>query len=144
MNVFFDVDYTLISYEGVLRPHVREVFRALTEEGHRIYIWSGVGLRHKVVESHGLSEFVSGIFVKPLDNHRAMLPKLGIHVNPDFIVDDHSEMTAVFEGMHITPYSYPSTHDTELLRAHELIRKAAAKRGDSANEDHAPTVPPSE
>ena len=41
LNVFFDVDNTLIMWNGKLRNHTREVFEALREEGHTIYIWSG-------------------------------------------------------------------------------------------------------
>lgn len=128
MNVFFDVDYTIISYEGVLRPHVLDVFKALVEDGHKIYIWSGVGLRHEVVRHHGLGPYVSGIYVKPIERYREMLPKLGVDITPDFIVDDHREIVEVFGGMQISPYSYPSRHDTEMLRAYNLIRHAAELR----------------
>ena len=130
MNVFFDVDYTLISYEGALRPHVREVFQALVDDGHRIYIWSGVGLRHRVIQHHGLSEFVSGVYVKPLEDHHRSLPRLGVEVEPDFVIDDHREVVDAFGGMHILPYSYPSSHDTEMLRAYALIKRASGGQGD--------------
>ena len=143
MNVFFDVDYTIISYEGALRPHVREVFQALTEEGHRIYIWSGVGLRHAVIQQHELSEYVSGIYMKPLENHWAMLPKLGVEVTPEFVIDDHREVVDAFGGMHIAPYSYPSQNDTEILRAHSLIRKAAEER-DGIQKTSEGLIPPPE
>ena len=136
MNIFFDVDYTLISYEGALRPHVKEVFQALKDEGHDIYIWSGVGLRDHEVRSNALDEFVSGIFVKPLYDHWAQLPKLGVTARPDFVVDDHSEVVAAFGGAHITPYSYPSGTDSEMLRIHEMIRRAAAvSTGDKSSRD---------
>jgi hydroxymethylpyrimidine pyrophosphatase-like HAD family hydrolase len=36
MNVFFDVLDTLLSEEGVPRPHAREVFRELKEAGHEV------------------------------------------------------------------------------------------------------------
>ena len=36
-------DYTLVMGDGRLRPHAKEVFETLTEAGHPIYIWSGVG-----------------------------------------------------------------------------------------------------
>ncbi|HEY3059716.1 MAG TPA: HAD hydrolase family protein [Chloroflexota bacterium] len=42
MNIFFDVDETILGYDGSLRPLVRETFKVLVDEGHRIYIWSGV------------------------------------------------------------------------------------------------------
>ena len=135
MNVFFDVDYTLISYEGALRPHVKEVFQALVDDGHRIYIWSGVGLRHRVIQHHGLSDFVSGIYVKPLEDHHRALEKLGVEVEPEFVIDDHRQVVDAFGGMHIVPYSYPSTHDTEMLRAYSMIKKATEERAQKDSGD---------
>jgi hydroxymethylpyrimidine pyrophosphatase-like HAD family hydrolase len=59
MNIFFDVDETIVGYDGSLRPLVHETFKALLEEGHRIYIWSGVRtpemVHNEVVERHGLA-----------------------------------------------------------------------------------------
>lgn len=128
LNVFFDVDYTLISFFGTLRPHVREVFQSLSEDGHRVYIWSGVGLRHEVVRRFDLAPFVRGVYLKPLERYREMLPHLGVDVVPDFVVDDHAEVVRAFGGMHIRPYDYPSASDAEMLRAYALIREAADGR----------------
>ncbi|MEE9198503.1 MAG: hypothetical protein V3U26_01760, partial [Dehalococcoidia bacterium] len=65
MNVFFDVDDTLVSFDGSLRPHVREVFQRLVKDGHSIYVWSGVGVRWEVVDRHGLRPFVTDCLLKP-------------------------------------------------------------------------------
>ena len=54
MQLFFDVDYTLIAYNGSLRPLVHKVFGDLKSDGHDIYIWSGMGLRNKEVEELSL------------------------------------------------------------------------------------------
>ena len=62
MQLFFDVDYTLIAYNGSLRPLVHKVFEDLKSDGHNIYIWSGMGLRNKEIEENNLTEFVSGIY----------------------------------------------------------------------------------
>ena len=142
MNVFFDVDYTLISYEGILRPHVRQVFQALIDDGHRIYIWSGVGLRHRVLQAHNLTSFVSGVFVKPLEDHWASLPRLGVDVEPQFVVDDHRQVVDAFGGMHIQPYSYPSKHDTEMLRAYALIKQAAEAQSSQSDHPDGVETPP--
>jgi len=45
LNVFFDVDNTLIMWDGKLRNHTQEVFEKLREDGHTIFVWSGVGIR---------------------------------------------------------------------------------------------------
>ena len=59
MNIYFDVDYTLIAMDGSLRPGTTEVFEGLIADGHLIYIWSGVGMRTDDIERLGLSGFVS-------------------------------------------------------------------------------------
>ena len=43
MNIFFDVDQTLLHSEATewhLRPGVREVFESLKSMGHTLYIWT--------------------------------------------------------------------------------------------------------
>ena len=58
LNVFFDVDNTLIMWNGKLRNHTRHVFEELRSAGHTIYIWSGVGIRRWEMRRHDLDEFV--------------------------------------------------------------------------------------
>ena len=69
MNLFFDIDYTIVSQSGTLRPRVREVFEQLKKDGHTIYIWSGLGVRPSVVEKHELTPYVSGVFGKPVHTY---------------------------------------------------------------------------
>lgn len=38
MNVFFDVLGTLLTDDGVPRPHTREVFQKLDGMGHEVYL----------------------------------------------------------------------------------------------------------
>lgn len=128
LNVFFDVDYTLISYEGVLRPFVREIFQALVQDGHRVYIWSGVGLRHAEVQRHGLQPYVSGVYVKPLDRFRERLLRLGVEVVPDFIVDDYPDIVEEFGGVLIAPFTFAAHSDTEMLRVYAAICQLAQER----------------
>jgi hypothetical protein len=125
LNIFFDVDFTLITWDYRLRPHVREVFARLKEDGHAIYIWSGMGERWEVVQDFGLGDYVSGCFSKPLYDHIARLEALGVTVRPDFVVDDHEEPVTVFGGEQIEPASAPLDDDTEMLRIYEAIRAYA-------------------
>ena len=121
MNVFFDVDSTIISYYGGLRPHVREAFQKLKEAGHCIYIWSGVGIRWDVVRANKLEEFVSDCFIKPLSDHKNMLHQLGVTVYPDFCVDDYESVIQPFGGITIKPYFYADALDKEMLRVLDAI-----------------------
>ncbi|HET6318626.1 MAG TPA: hypothetical protein VFG86_19395, partial [Chloroflexota bacterium] len=69
MNIFFDVDETILGYDGSLRPLVHQTFEILVAEGHRIYIWSGVRtadtVRAEVVQRHALETYVTDCFQKP-------------------------------------------------------------------------------
>ena len=121
MNVFFDVDYTLISDYGDLRPWVREVFQQLRLDGHVIYVWSGVGIRWPVVQRHGLTPFVANCYQKPLEDHHARLKGLGVDVPPDFCVDDYQEIIDAFGGAVVRPYYWRNTLDYEMHRIYALV-----------------------
>ncbi|MBI4498293.1 MAG: hypothetical protein HY689_10375 [Chloroflexi bacterium] len=127
LNIFFDVDYTLIGYDGSLRPHVREVFEQIKADGHTIYIWSGMGVRWEVVDRHGLRPYVSGCYTKPLADHHHWLGRLGVPVTPDFCVDDHQEIIDAFGGVRIRPYEFPDRYDREMQRVYHIITTLTAQ-----------------
>ena len=127
MNIFFDVDETIMGYDGSLRPLVHETFRALIDDGHRIYIWSGVRtaemVRAEVIDRHGLHAYVTDCFTKPRWDYRAQWQRWGMQVEPDFIVDDYPEIVEVFGGILIKPYPQ-ARHDTDLERVYAAIKAA--------------------
>lgn len=123
LNVFFDVDNTLIMWNGKLRNHTRDVFEHLRDAGHTIYIWSGVGIRRWDMRRHELDEFVQDYFIKPLDDHHARLGPLGVTVKPDFVIDDHKTVVDAFGGYHIPDMAAPD--DEHLLRVLEAINEMA-------------------
>ena len=125
LNVFFDVDNTLIMWNGKLRNHTRDVFERLRDSGHTIYIWSGVGIRRWDMRRHELDEFVRDYFIKPLDDHHARLGPLGVTVKPDFVIDDHKTVVDAFGGYHISDVAKPD--DRELLDVLEAIEAMAAE-----------------
>jgi hypothetical protein len=127
MNVFFDVDSTLITWDYRLRPHVREVFTQLRADGHTVYLWSGLGKRWEVVERFKLHALVADCFAKPLYRHRERLAELGVYVEPHFVVDDHAEPVEAFGGYHIPPPCEPLHADTEMLRVYAAIALHAAQ-----------------
>jgi hypothetical protein len=127
MNIFFDVDFTLITWNYRLRPHVRQVFQRLKEDGHDVYLWSGVGKRWEVVEQFALHDLIVDCFEKPLYKHVARLPELGIPIQPDFVVDDHEEPVLAFGGAVIRPPETPLEEDREMLRVYAEINDFAAR-----------------
>jgi hypothetical protein len=126
VNVFFDVDQTIVDSDHRLRPGVRELFERLCVDGHAIYLWSGIGVRWEVVRSHGLEAFVRGCFDKPLYQHARMLDPLGVTVHPDFVVDDHPHPVAAFGGCVVSPYTGGGAPDGEMKRVLGEVRRAAA------------------
>lgn len=122
MNIFFDMDYTILAVDGSLRPCTVETFRSLQEEGHTLFIWSGMGVRTREVNALGLGPLASGVFEKPLDRFEARLPKLGIPVWPDFVVDDYSEIVEFFGGMVVRTYMFANSQDREMERVLQVIR----------------------
>lgn len=125
LNVFFDVDNTLIMWNGKLRNHTEHVFRSLKEAGHTIYVWSGVGIRRWDMKRHDLDQFVTDYFIKPLEKHHEKLDALGVPMVPDYVIDDHRQVVDAFGGYHIPDMA--KDDDEELLKVlAEIMEMAAA------------------
>ena len=126
MNIFFDMDYTIMGADGSLRHNTRETFRRLTDDGHAIFVWSGVGIRTAEVRRFGLADYVSGIFQKPLEDYEASLPKLGVSPRPDFIIDDHPEIVRHFGGFICRPHYFRSAADAEMDEIYKAVNDVIA------------------
>ena len=139
MNVFFDVDGTIIgANDGKLRPLVREVFEQLRADGHAIYIWSGVGIRWVEIDRHELRTLIETCFHKPMWNHHARLAALEVTPFPDFVVDDHAEVVEAFGGVTVSPFYYFDPDDREMERVYRAVQERAGQHGNGARR------PPSE
>ncbi len=123
LNVFFDVDNTLIMWDGKLRNHAHDVFTKLRDDGHTIYVWSGVGIRRWDMRRHKLDEFVEDYFLKPLEDHHERLKTYDVHVFPDYVIDDHKSVVDAFFGYHIPDMAGPD--DRELLEVYAHITEVA-------------------
>ena len=122
LDIFIDVDYTLIAANGSLRPNARELFLRLREAGHRPWVWSGMGIRKEEMVRHGMDGCVAGYLVKPLDDYLKTLRRLEPE---DLIVDDHSEIVEAFGGVTVRPYFFTDTDDRELRRAADALLQYA-------------------
>lgn len=122
MNIFFDVDDTLITWDVKLRPNVHNVFQQLRDDGHTIYLWSGYGPRWEVVRRFDLHEHVTDCHWKPLHDHHERLEELGVPMVPDYTVDDHPDIINAFGGTHIQAPGPFLERDTEMLRVLDEIR----------------------
>jgi hypothetical protein len=130
VNIFFDVDATIMGgFDGSLRPGVVELFERLREEGHIIYIWSGVGLRWDDIDRHGLRPLIETCFHKPRHDHHAQMVALGVTVQPDFVIDDHTEVVQAFGGITCYPFYYYDNRDREMERVYAAIVAWQAKKG---------------
>jgi haloacid dehalogenase-like hydrolase len=128
MNIFFDVDETLIAYDGSLRPGARSVFERLVSDGHHVYVWSGRGIRTSDVHRTGLGDLVSGIYQKPLSDFKAGLARCGIPALPDFVIDDYPGIVEFFGGLCIRPYHGGAQADNELSDIPDLVRGLGSAR----------------
>ena len=129
LNIFFDVDNTLIMWDGKLRNHAHDVFTRLKEDGHKIYIWSGVGIRRWDMRRHKLDDFVEDYFLKPLEDHHERLKTYDVNVFPDYVIDDHKSIIDAFYGYHIPDMAGPE--DRELLEVLDAITEFAERDLDS-------------
>ena len=134
MNIFFDVDYTLITWDVKLRPGVLEVFEKLRADGHIIYLWSGVGPRWEIVKRFELHDHVTDCFWKPLYDHHARMVELGVTVSPDYVIDDHQEIIDAFVGTTIKEPAMPLHTDRELWRVYEDIQAFVADQPQAQQE----------
>jgi hypothetical protein len=125
LNIFFDVDETLILGNGELRNHAREALEAIDAMGHHIYVWSGVGIRRWDMKRHGLHDLVSGYFVKPLHDYRARLDVFKVEPVPDFVVDDMEAVVDAFGGYHVRT-DVTAEDDQELLIVVQQLRAQAS------------------
>jgi hypothetical protein len=139
MNVFIDVDYTILSVDNALRPGTLETFERLVDDGHAVHVWSGEGLRWRVVREHGLEPFVSGVHHKPLFDFHARLERLGVPTVPDFVVDDYPEIVACFGGLQVRPFTWRAQVDDDMHVVYEIVTELAANGSSS----HARWQPPS-
>lgn len=122
MNLFFDVDYTILGVDGSLRPGTKNTFLKLKEDGHNLYVWSGIGVRTQEVQKHGLSEMVSGVYRKPLDEFETGIEEIGVPVWPDLVIDDYPEIVNALGGVLVKPYYFARNGDNEMERVYRIIR----------------------
>lgn len=126
MNIYFDVDDTIVTWDHRLRPHVHDVFRRLRDEGHRLYLWSGRGKRWEVAGRHGLGELIVTCHEKPLQDHHAQLGPLGVDPVPDFVVDDYYAVVRAFGGYWIAPPRHPFEQDRQMWRVYDSVQRFIA------------------
>lgn len=124
------MDQTLVSYNGLLRPHAVEVIDRLRSESHLIHIWSGVGDRTEDVRALDLMDRVEGVYIKPTERFERRLKELQIPIQPDVVVDDHEDIVDHFGGILVWPYFWPDETDTELCRAYKRIIEIGQQKED--------------
>lgn len=112
MNVFFDVQGTLIS-GGEPRPHAREVFQEIEGLGHHVYLWSSAGSDYcaRAADLLGLQDIAYGYYSKSGP----------IPVTVDFVVDDQPYPVEEYGGYQVVPFD-GDPDDTELREVVEKLR----------------------
>ena len=121
MNIFFDVDYTILGLDDSIRPDTAQTFQKILDHGHTIYIWSGLGERWEVVKKHKPEKYVSGVYEKPTHHFLERLAGLGVPLMPDFVVDDYPEVVAAFGGAWVPPYFFKTKWDGQMERVYNIF-----------------------
>jgi len=121
MNIYFDVDYTILSFDQALRRGTLDVFARLVAAGHQVHVWSGEGARWGVVRQHGLEPYVSGVFAKPLQEFASGLHRFRVSPPPEFVIDDYPEIVSYFGGYHIREFFHSRDDDDELQTVCEIV-----------------------
>ena len=129
MNIYFDCDYTMITWDGRLSPKVEDTFKKLKEDGHDIYVWSGVGIRWLEVRRHNLEQYVTDCFHKPLFDYERKMKEFGVDPRPDIIIDDYLEIVRFFGGIRITPYVYEKLDDRDMDKVYQFISSVSSNQG---------------
>ena len=137
MNIFFDVDYTILGADGSMRPDTEETFQKLIADGHLVYVWSGVGIRKAEVRRLGLESYVSDVFQKPIEDFEQGLVTWGVTTRPDFVIDDHPEIVRNFSGFLCSAYFWRNANDTEMRQIYRVIADVVAN-GSSEHEAYKP------
>lgn len=133
MNIFFDCDYTIIAMNGNLRPGVRELFQRLKDDGHTLYIWSGMGIRWHEVRKHGLEPYITDCFHKPLFDYQRRMKGMGVTVAPDMVIDDYPDIVSALGGIRVKAYLYEKDSDTEMEKIYPIISAFIARNGHSSD-----------
>jgi hypothetical protein len=121
MKIFFDVDYTILGLDDTLRPGTVETFQKLNDDGHKIYIWSGMGERWEVIEKHQLGPYICGVYEKPTHHFHERLAELKVPFEPEFVIDDYPEIVAAFGGVWVPPYFFARSVDQQMERIYHII-----------------------
>lgn len=118
MNVFFDVQGTLLTMEEVPRPRAREAFLMIKEEGHDLYLWSSgeAGYAAEEAELLGVADLVEDYLDKRGE------PDVPV----DFAVDDDASVVEAHGGYRVKPFD-GDPWDEELLRAAEAVDGASGR-----------------
>ena len=127
MDIFFDVDQTILGMDNSLRPGARETMTGLVKLGHQVHIWSGMGVRREVAKRHKLECLTSGLYHKPLYDYHLRLEELGVPLTPDFVVDDDPMVVAAFGGLWVPPFYASDASDTEMARVYRVALEFAEK-----------------
>lgn len=127
MNIFFDMDGTILSTEDEVRPYTKHIMNELRKDGHILYMWSGGGGSYCIRHAHKneLSQFIEGYFTKevPLPNN----------IIPDLVIDDEEIVIkmAIADGKHgfkIKCYTPIIEDDEEMLNVLKYVRMINVNR----------------
>ena len=98
MHIYFDLDGTLADDEGIdLRPGIERLLQQLTDDGHRLSIWSASTEERgkEILRQHGLEAFFPiTVFREEYDPDCDGYPKNIEYMDGDLLIDNDPDHVA--------------------------------------------------
>lgn len=124
LDVYFDVDGTLIDLDDRLRPYIEDCWLLLNVKGYNIHVWSGGGVDYAAHHARRIVKENPSL----VDIKINIVPKDILRVKQDkrtFVVDDVEEFVKVvckFGGGYKIPFFYwRDNDDDEMFQAYKSI-----------------------
>jgi hypothetical protein len=73
------------------------------------------------MEKHGLTDFVTNFYEKPVHDYWNNISKLLEEDRPNMVIDDNLEIVAILGGIWVNQYYFPNKNDTEMQKVREII-----------------------
>ena len=136
MHIYFDLDGTLVDDTGQkLRPGIRSLLRRLTDEGHRLSLWTASTEERgqRILAQHGLAGFFElRVFRDDYDPEGVGHPKDIRHGDGDVLVDDDPTHTTFVQSIGKVGVLVGTFHTRAIRRwrsdSHEIYAKINASK----------------
>lgn len=126
LDIYLDVDGTLIDKDDNLRPHVVELITSLHDRGFGIYIWSGGGLHYAADHARRIFKLCDNpdIHINVIEKD---LSKVRSKSKYNFVIDDMQDIVDNFRDMFDANGYRVAVYDAALSMNDNYLRYAFSR-----------------